>query len=456
MHFNCENKLTKTTNIFCGQAICALGVAALSLGFSPHALASQSKKVALEKTGFLHRKYATGNWDGLRSRLKDVYGIDLHAGFDGEYALALSGGKHGGGHDSYPLQVSFGANIHTGKLLGWPNGLIRLQLNYRHGRNLASHIGSHASVQYIYGAGQNLRLTNMSYQQSFAHDRVVTQVGFYPLGDHFGETTVLCKFESGNSCGHLKTLPSSSGWNDYPTAQWGGRLQFNVTQNAYVEGGVYEVNPTYGKHDNGFKLGFSGSTGAIFPVEIAYTTALGQKALPGHYKLGAYYDTSGAPDVVNSNEQHHGRYGVYAFASQMIFSFGHSNQRGLVLFGGLGYSDKRTALYQNTEVAGFVAKGPLPFRPHDYLAFGYFRAGVNSRAVNAHQARLALRSDSALPGQFESLAHGEDVFEINYGIQATPWLLVDPNLQYLKDPGAFSFHHVKDSYVFGLRTTIKF
>lgn len=431
------------------------GVTSLSLGVASAAWADQDN-TAPANNDLLHRSTMTGDWGGARTRLKDDYGIDLHAGYNAEYARTLSGGLNGGGDDSYPLQVSFGADVDTGKLLGWPNGLFRLQFNYRHGDNLAAEsIGSHSSVQEGYGAGQNFRLSNISYQQSFAHEQFVAQVGFYPLGNHFGTTTVLCKFQSGNACGHLKTLPSSSGWNDYPTGQWGGRLQYNVTDNAYAEVGVYEVNPSYGTHNHGFKLGFSDSTGAIFPVEVGYTTALGDKGLPGHYKIGAYYDTSDAPDVVHADEEHNDRYGIYAFASQMMFSFGGSNDRGLIAFSGFGYSDKKTAVYQNTEVAGLIAQGPLAVRPNDFLAVGYFRAGLNERAQNAHQAAEAIDAGSAMPGEFQSLAHGEDVFEVGYGLQATPWLLINPNFQYINDPGAFSYRHINDSYVFGLRTTIK-
>ena len=46
---------------------------------------------------------------------------------------------------------------------------------------------------------------------------------------------------------------------------------------------------------NGFKLGTSGATGAIVPSEVGWQPRFGADRLPGHYKIGGYYDTSEAP-----------------------------------------------------------------------------------------------------------------------------------------------------------------
>lgn len=36
-----------------------------------------------------------------------------------------------------------------------------------------------------------------------------------------------------------------------------------------------------------------------------------------------------------------------------------------------------------------------------------------------------------------SLDNGEQMLELNYGAQVTPWLLVRPDMQYYIEPGAF-------------------
>lgn len=67
-------------------------------------------------------------------------------------------------------------------------------------------------------------MVELSYSQVLADGAFETQVGFYPLGNEFGHFAPLCKFQSGTACGHLKNLPSSSGWNDYPTVEHLGQV----------------------------------------------------------------------------------------------------------------------------------------------------------------------------------------------------------------------------------------
>jgi porin len=191
----------------------------------------------------------------------------------------------------------------------------------------------------------------------------------------------------------------------------------------------------------------------LFPLELGYISALGAAALPGHFKLGGYYDTSSvknAADVTSAEDQlQTGRYGVYFLADQMLVSFDGTPRRGLIGFAIASFSDPQTAVYESTIEGGVVAQGPFAARPKDFIAVGYVRAGLNNRTINAKE----LASDDALYG----LSDGEGVVEIGYGLQATPWLLVHPNLQYITDPGTFAYDkRLKNAWAFGLQTKVVF
>jgi porin len=106
-------------------------------------------------------------------------------------------------------------------------------------------------------------------------------------------------------------------------------------------------------------------------------------------------------------------------------------------------------VYESTIEGGFVAQGPFAARPKDFIAIGYVRAGLNNRTINAKE----LASDGSLVG----LPDGEGVVEIGYGLQATPWLLVHPNLQYITDPGTFAYDkNLKNAWAFGLQAKVLF
>jgi porin len=443
--------------LICGVRWSFVGiVAALAIGLTTTAAAQSPgtnypRQRSLQKrssqNGLLKRSTLTGNWGGTRSQLKNEYGLDLFAGYTGEYALSLSGGDSGAGDDAYAQQVKFGADFDLEPLFGWQGGTFHLLLNYREGDSLSADSigGTMNSVQEVYGAGQNFRLTDLSYSQKFADDAFEVQVGFYPAGSAFGAFASSCKFQSGLICGNQKTMTDESGWNNYPTGQWGGRLQWNFMPNAYVQAGAFSVDPDAGTSNHGFELGGK-QTGVVFPVEFDYTTHFAGGSLPGEYKIGGYYDTSKADDVKNTDKRHR-RYGGYLLMRQTLVSFDGTAERGLEFFVQGSFANTETSVFSNAEAAGFIVRGPFKSRRHDYIAIGYFREGLNHRKRNAVQAK---RRAVLGAGNFQSLSHAIDSFEINYAFQATPWFLVRPNIQYQHNPGTFVYRHIHDVWVFGL------
>ena len=392
---------------------------------------------------WLNQKTMTGDWNGGRTKLA-ADGLTFNAGYVGEFADSVSGGKRTG--NDYAQQFYYGFKADLGKLSGLNGTVLNVGFNTRVGRNTsADYIGNKLAVQEVYGAGETTRITEISLQQSLFQDHLELKGGFYPMGNDFASIAYGCDFQNVGFCAHPQNLPNSSGWSDNPTGKWGGRAKLLFTPALYLSAGVYEVNPTYGDHGNGLKVSTSGATGALIPVELGYKVSLGN--LPGEYKLGAYYDTSDAASVTNSAEMESGRYGFYAIGDQMLVSFG-GPKRGLVALAMVSYSDPTTALFQGSVLGGLVAQGPFAARPADYIDIGYVRAIINKRAINAKEA--------ASGGTLTDLSTGEGVLEAGYGFQATPWLQLHPNVQYVMDPGTFSYKHYDNAWVFGIQTKVTF
>jgi porin len=270
-------------------------------------------------------------------------------------------------------------------------------------------------------------------------------------GDDFGRTGILCDFENDAFCAHPVSLPSNSGWSDYPLAHWGGRARVYLPDDIYAEIGVFDVDPPNSLHANGFKLSFRGSTGVIVPIEFSKTVLLGPAALPGHYKVGGYYDSSQAPDVTNTSMSYTGRYGGYILADQMVWSFQPGTDRGLIVVANATISDKRTATIPFYFTAALIAQGPFAVRPHDFIAIGYVRDLVNSNVISKENALL-----EAQGVQNPELELGENIVELAYGLQVAPWMQIHPNVQYIGNPGAFSFKHVTGAWVFGAHLGLTF
>jgi porin len=403
-------------------------------------------------TGFqnwLTQPTMTGDWGGWRSRLEHE-GINFRASYVGNLAYNFSGGKRIGG--TYADQFAFGADLDMDKLAGLKGGIFHITLNARQGRNATTdYVGNKINVQEIFGTGENFRLAELDYEQNLFHGVLNLKAGWVVMGDDFAKTPILCDFENDAFCAHPQSLPNNSGWADYPAGHWGARIRINFPDNVYAETGVFDVNPSDSLHQNGFKLSLQGSTGAIIPFEIGKTVAIGPSGLPGHYKIGGYYDSSSAPDASNPTVMFKGRYGGYILADQMVWSFEPGTDRGLIVVLDGTLSENRTSTIPAYIVAAVVAQGPFAARPHDYISLGYVRDWVNSRAINQQNAML-IAAGIANP----NLALGENIVELGYGLQATPWMQIHPNVQFIGNPGAFSFKHLANAWVFGSELKVTF
>jgi porin len=290
-----------------------------------------------------------------------------------------------------------------------------------------------------------LRITALSYEQRLFGQALDLKAGYLVMGDDFARTALLCIFENVAFCAHQQTLPNDSGWTDYPNSRWGVEAILNLPDQIYAETAVTDVNPTYGLHNNGLKLSLQGSTGMLFAQEFGKSVELGPAAMPGHYKIGGYYDTSQVPGVANPDMAYSGRYGGYILADQMVWSFQPGTDRGLMVVANASVHDKRTSPITPYFTIALIAQGPFASRPHDSIAIGYVRDFVNRNQITRQQALLTARGLHS-----SGLALGENIVEVAYGFQATPWMAIHPNLQYIGNPGAFSFQHIPNAWVFGV------
>ena len=400
---------------------------------------------------WMNQPTMTGDWGGERTSLAQE-GVSFTGQLQSQWADVPVGGREQG--DDYDQQAILGADFNLQKLLGLNGALFHLYISDRAGRNIASDkVGSTIQPLNDFGSGENFRLSIMSYEQNLFNKRVNILVGFYPDGTEFVNSgAVLCAFVSNGLCSHPNSLGhDTSGQSNFPGAQWGGRVKFFVTPSLYESVGVFDVNPQLTSGDNqGFNLSLNHSTGAIIYNEIGKTTHLGADNLVGHYKIGGYYDTSTVAGTANAKELYTGRYGGYLLMDQMIYSFQPNTPRGIIAFFDATVNDKRTSAEQSYFDAGLILKGFLASRPVDTLALGWIKNNANSNAIKAFM--------KAHPAD-DTLFTAEQVIELDYNYQVSPWFSVHPTVQYWINPGAITANSAKEfpnAWLYGVQTTINF
>ena len=198
-----------------------------------------------------------------------------------------------------------------------------------------------------------------------------------------------------------------------------------------------QYNPGNSKQNGTYRLGawlnseqFSDPHLDAGGVSLASPASTGQPRLRRHdYSLYAVVDQ---PFLRDKDAES----GFAAFA-RVMGAPGDRNLVDLYLDGGLTY------------------KGPFG-RTDDHvgISLGYARIGGSARALDADVARLT--------GQPYPVRSGEAVLEVTYLFQLLPWWQVQPDFQYVFNPGggipnpAAPSRRLGDAAVFGVRTAIAF
>lgn len=390
------------------------------------------------------RATMTGDWGGARTHAAEA-GVTFRGDYVSETFSVLDGGLRRGG--GYTQQIRVGADFDLDKLAGWSGGILHLTFNDRRGKGVSSDVvGNRLPIQEAYG-GQYTRLTELSIEQQLDGGRLDLRAGFFAMGNDLGGMAIGCNLVNAAFCAHPLSMSGDSGWYNYPNARWGVAARYAVRPDLLVRTGVYQVNPDLNDKANAWRPFASGSTGVMLPLEVEYDRGA-NGGLPGHYKLGAYYDSSRVTRQGETGSVK-GRYGVYLLADQMIWREG-SGGRGLSLFGQFTSNPKASAPITRWYEAGLVKTGTFRGRDADTIALGLVHARLNPRL------RQAYADTSATPVDYGALPAGETAIELSYGWQANRWLTVRPDVQYIIEPGAFGYRDTPNALAVGAQVKAQF
>ena len=365
------------------------------------------------------------DWRDLRSLLRDL-GVDFRIGYVSETATNVQGGPEELWR--YTDQWTFLTQFDLQKLLGIDAAVFRVVITDRNGRDLSqdAHLNTLQLVQEVYGRDQTWRWTQVWYDQQYFKGKLDWKVGRLTEGEDFAAFS--CEFQNLTFCGAQPGNLVGSYWYNWPVSQWGTRLKALVTGFGYVQIGAFEVNPNYLLNKYGMDLGRPpDATGVLAPLELAWLPTFYGRS--GSYKVGGWYNSSTAPDVV-SNTMHHGQYGSYlSFEQRLTSPESGDTRRGLSVFLNATYADRRTSTLDSQIALGLLYTGPWAARPRDEIGLAVGETHVNSR-IGAMERLQNTLGTAQLPVQSEEWAS-----ELFYNLNVDGWLDLRPNVQYVAQPG---------------------
>jgi porin len=377
----------------------------------------------------------TGNWFGARAALTQA-GITPTIVYTADLLANPVGGQRQGA--AYAGALETGVSLDLEKLLG-VNGLtFRVSGVWSTGSDLSDDIGNIFPVAEIF-AGDRVRLYTLFLEQMLFGERISIKAGRFATTDDFLTLPVSGLFVNSALDPSVYAVeinvPGATAW---PIATWGGRIRVRPVEPLDVSVGAFYSDPALNQDStSGTQFEISGRAGYFIVGEVGYRLHHAKEArgLRGHYRIGAYYDSNRYASFADPSQLRRGNYGVYALADQMVLrEGGPESDQGLTVFAALTVAPRQSI---NTmpwfAAAGLVYRGLLPGREGDTAGVALYYGGF-SRDV---------------PGQTYEM-----VLEWTYAIGLTPWLTVQPDIQYVINPSGR--RTIKDALIVGAQLVIQF
>ncbi|RME96137.1 MAG: hypothetical protein D6766_01440, partial [Verrucomicrobia bacterium] len=230
--------------------------------------------------------------------------------------------------------------------------------------------------------------------------------------------------------GASQTLPA------YPYAAPGARLQVALGPGEF-QAGIYDGDALDGGNRlDGLGWNLGGDGGWLAAAELGWSWRDGA----GHAKAGLMVAEGDFPDLSGNGAIHRHSWVGYLLVEQQLWSEPDGQPgEGLTAFArfGAGPADRQAGRLGVD--AGLHRRGLLPGRPEDVAALGVVHLGLS---------RLLARPSAA------AAMEAETVVEFTYRWQWRPWAYVQPDVQWILQPGGSSAAH--DALVLGLRLGVSF
>ena len=436
-------------------------------------------------TGISRSGDLLGDIWGLRDLLSR-YGLSLALSETSEVLGNLTGGTRQG--FEYDGLTQMAVQLDTQQAFGWYGGTFRASALQIHGHDLSA--DNLSSLQTASGieADPGARLWELWYQQKFLEeDRADVKIGQQSIDQEFIVSQNALLFV--NTMFGWPMVPSADlpgGGPAYPLSALGVRLRARPTDSLTFLTGVFNGNPapnTIGdpqqQDPSGASFPLNGGALVISELQYAYPAlgsmvySAGSNSLSGTYKVGFWYDSENFNDLQYDNtglslanpastgvpSTHHGDYSIYGVIDQMVWRSAEPEEadRTVNVFlraMGTPQGDRNPVVFSMN--AGLNFHEPIEHRDDDIFGVAIEYARVSGAAAALDQAT------AYYTGAFTPVRSGETVIEVTYQYQLTPAVILQPDFQYVFNPGAGLANpdtpnqQIKDEAVVGLRVNLTF
>ncbi len=393
-----------------------------------------------------------GDFWGTRNYLDDS-GVDISATYANNIAGNVTGGKSRG--FTYADNFGFGVELDMNKLVGWQGATLVVSGLNRDGTSLSQdYVGNQFTVQQIYG-GSAVMFYALALDQRLFDDKVSIKIGRFATGDDFASSPIYWLYMNNGIDGNPQALPVNTQFSAYPWAVWAARLKVQPTPEWNGMLGVYQVsNRVFDRAYHGLDWSIRPNDGVLVISQIGWTpeffkkpvpknttndgktvvkkdgksfkepvSETEMKGLPGHYWFGAYWSPWEFSQF-GTTEKATNSYGFYWHLDQMVYQEAPGSDQGLTVWSAFVLSPQQNIAKLPFQAnVGLAYQGLIPTRDTDWTTFGI---------VYGKFSRNYARTVDALDQGYPSY---ELVLEWGYKVQITKFAFVQPDVQWVINPG---------------------
>lgn len=385
-------------------------LAAQLIGYAQAASANEGRASAVDVASYQWEAMYTGDlWrntrGGLRTGAAYLDNLDLTLSVDGERTWGIPG---------FEAFVS---------------------VLYNNAAGFSSrYVGDSMIVSNI-DAGRALRLYEAWLQWTGgAGGELSVRFGLYDMNSEFDASDTRALFiHSTHGVGHELAQTGKNGPSIFPVTSLAVRVAWRIAQNWRLLTAVFDGVPGDREDPNRSGIYLSSDEGVLAMTEVQWSSGRIKKLSLGHWRYTADFDDvrSTKTEPLPRRDDNTGVYGEFEVALSSNF-----DDAATTAFVRYGVANGRINEYEDYLGAGVRRRG-FGARVDDELglAFSLTHVSADVRALAASEGRARQRYESAI--------------ELTYRAPINNWLTLQPDVQYIFNPGADQA--LSDSLTIGLR-----
>lgn len=358
----------------------------------------------------------------------DDRAYELAAVYTGDLWQNASGGLRTGG--TYLDNLDLTLAVDAESAWGLPGVSAFVYGLYNNGAGLSEHyVGDAMTVSNI-DAPQAWRLYEAWVQwESASRHALSLRFGLYDLNSEFDMSDSRSLFiHSSHGVGHELAQTGHNGPSIFPVTSLALRVAWSPAPQWRALLAVFDGVPGDPEHPSSNRIRMNGDEGALGIAELQWTGERVRKLALGHWRYSAEFEDLRSTEAAPLPRRDDNR-GTFA-GIEVALDRETGAEPATLAFGRYGVAEHRINEFVDSWSVGVRHRGIVGARPDDEIGIAYTRADVGNTAAAGRDGY-------------------ESTIELTYRAAITDWLTIQPDIQFIFNPGADPA--LDDALVFGLR-----